>query len=296
MKVLKKVPTPFFSVIVNCHNGEQFLANALDSIINQSFTNWEVVFWDNCSTDNSASIFSEYQDSRFNYYVSSKKTPLGEARNLAISKAKGVWITFLDCDDIWLSFKLERQYEIIKKSSPNVALVYGDIEIFRDLSTSPSHSWGELLLRKKDRPLLNLPEGNIFPLLAKENFIGIVAAAIKRDAIDLVGGINETLKQAEDYDLLLKVAYRFDAAACLAVIAKYRVHKNNLSAKQYDLNYTESIDILKTFLPDRVALQGIKSHYNAMAINFIRNGKVLRGIMTFIQHGSFYLLFNKLKK
>ena len=75
---------------------------ALLSIINQTYKNWELIFWDNLSNDNSKEIFKKYNDKRFKYFLADKHTVLYEARNLAIKKTKGEFVAFLDTDDIWL--------------------------------------------------------------------------------------------------------------------------------------------------------------------------------------------------
>ena len=74
---------PLISIIMNCFNGEKYLKEAIDSIINQTYNNWEIIFWDNLSTDNSATIVSQYNETRIRYYQSEKHTLLGEARDHA---------------------------------------------------------------------------------------------------------------------------------------------------------------------------------------------------------------------
>ena len=78
------------SIIMNCYNGSKYLDEALQSIINQTYKNWELIFWDNLSNDNSKEIFKKYNDKRFKYFLADKHTVLYEARNLAIKKTN--WI------------------------------------------------------------------------------------------------------------------------------------------------------------------------------------------------------------
>ena len=73
--------------MINCFNGEKYLRKSLESVIAQTYKNWEVIFWDNQSTDKSAEIFKSFNDLRFNYYYAHSHTLLYEARNLAIKKA-----------------------------------------------------------------------------------------------------------------------------------------------------------------------------------------------------------------
>ena len=100
---------PLVSIIMNCYNGETYLIDAIKSILGQTYKNFEVIFWDNQSKDESANIFKSFDDKRLNYYYSKKHTTLYEARNLAIKKSKGEFIAFLDTDDIWASNKLYLQ-------------------------------------------------------------------------------------------------------------------------------------------------------------------------------------------
>ena len=90
---------PLVSVIMNCHNGEKYLEESIQSVISQTYDNWELIFWDNRSEDKSSEIFKKYQDKRFKYFYANKHTSLYEARNLAIQKSTGDFISFLDTDD-----------------------------------------------------------------------------------------------------------------------------------------------------------------------------------------------------
>ena len=103
------------SIIVNCFNGEKFLKNSINSILNQTYKNFEIIFFDNFSSDNSAKIIKSYKDRRIKYYRSKKNLNLYNARNLAIKKAKGKYVSFLDTDDWWNKNKLLEQINFLKK-------------------------------------------------------------------------------------------------------------------------------------------------------------------------------------
>ena len=119
---------PLVSVIINCFNGEKYLREALLSVSKQTYTNLEVIFWDNQSSDNSKKIFSEFKDKRFRYYISDEHTSLYKARNKAIQKSKGEYLAFLDTDDWWTEDKLERQISSFKDNK--VGLVYSNCYLF----------------------------------------------------------------------------------------------------------------------------------------------------------------------
>ena len=106
---------PLVSVIINCYNGEEFLRETIDSVINQTYSNWELIFWDNQSTDSTAEIIKGYHDDRIRYFYAPAHTPLGEARNLAMKQVGGKYLAFLDADDIWYPDFLMIGVEFLEK-------------------------------------------------------------------------------------------------------------------------------------------------------------------------------------
>ncbi|NQV76308.1 MAG: glycosyltransferase family 2 protein, partial [Bacteroidetes bacterium] len=116
--------SPLVSVIMNCHNGEKYLQEALESVLVQTYENWELIFWDNQSTDASSTIVNGYKHENFHYFYAPRHTVLYEARNYAIAKASGEFYAFLDVDDFWVKEKLEKQLEMFEDRE--VGLVYGN--------------------------------------------------------------------------------------------------------------------------------------------------------------------------
>ena len=91
---------PLISILMNCYNGETYLNEAINSVIEQTYDNWELIFWDNQSTDKSKVIFESYQDNRLKYYYAPEHTNLGGARANAFKYLIGDFIAILDTDDI----------------------------------------------------------------------------------------------------------------------------------------------------------------------------------------------------
>jgi len=121
---------PLVSIIINCFNGDQFLADCIKSIKKQTYKNYEVIFWDNRSTDKSSAIFKQTDDKRFKYYLAKKKTNLYKARNLALSKTKGEFIGFLDVDDLWMPNKLKKQILFFKDK--DIGVVYSKLWVLNE--------------------------------------------------------------------------------------------------------------------------------------------------------------------
>ncbi len=97
-----KKKSKLVSIILNCYNGEKYLAQALASIQNQNYNNWELIFWDNQSTDSSASIVKSFEDDRIKYFLAPNHTSIGKARAEAYQFMKGDYVAVLDVDDLWL--------------------------------------------------------------------------------------------------------------------------------------------------------------------------------------------------
>ena len=153
------------SVIMNCYNGEKFIKKSVYSIISQSYKKWELVFWDNNSSDNSKNILKKFKDKRIKYFYSKKFNTLYKSRNLAIKKAKGKYISFIDSDDIWKKDKLKNQllfmldnniefcftsYSIINKKNTIIKFIKAKKNIeYKDLIKSCDIGLSTVMLKKK---------------------------------------------------------------------------------------------------------------------------------------------------
>ena len=100
---------PKVSIMMNCFNGAKYLRQSIQSVISQTHKNWELIFWDNMSIDDSRKIFESFNDDRLKYYKAEEHTILYKARNLALKKTSGDYICFLDTDDYWENDKIEKQ-------------------------------------------------------------------------------------------------------------------------------------------------------------------------------------------
>lgn len=97
------------SIITPTYNCGKFIAQTIESVLNQTYLNWEMIIVDDCSTDDTQSIVEGYDDSRIRYHRLDKNSGAAIARNTALSLAKGRWIAFLDSDDLWSPYKLDKQ-------------------------------------------------------------------------------------------------------------------------------------------------------------------------------------------
>lgn len=229
------------SVIMNCRNCSKYLREAIDSVLAQTYTHWEVVFWDNQSTDDSSSIFKNYNDPRLRYFLAPEYTALGEARNLAIRQSKGKYIAFLDCDDLWFPQKLEKQIPLFKKVS--VGLVICDTVFFNRKKDIRQ-------LYKKKKP----PTGQVFRELLGAYFISMETPVIRRAVLDEMDHWFDTrFEVIEEYDFFVRLGYKWEVAYVDEVLAKWRVHGASWTWSKPELFPAETrvfLDKMRTLIPD----------------------------------------------
>ena len=208
---------PLVSVIMNCHNDVEYLKKAIDSVYEQSYKNWEIIFWDNASSVDVKGMIKLY-DSRIKYYRSDIKLKLYLARNLALKKCSGQYVTFLDCDDLWASEKLTKQVECAMRT--NASLVY------------TSYNW----IDHSDKKILtiNVPEktGNLAINNIKKYRIGILTVLIRlKDINNKNISFNPNLDYCGDALFFYKIMSCLTASSMSFVSSSLRRHNASLSRK-----------------------------------------------------------------
>ena len=281
---------PLVSIIINCFNGEKYLDEAINSIYSQTYKNWEIIFWDNASTDKSAYIAKSY-DSKLKYYRSEFTTSLSYARFQAVKKTKGQYLSFLDCDDLWHEDKLEKQIAIFLEDR-SVSFVYGLTEIIYDDIRKNNLTSNINLIPEKSK----LFEGMIFDQLLIEDFIPFPSVLIDKKKLIECGDFPLNYKHSIDYWIFLNLAYKYKVKVLTQVCCKYRIHKNNLSNDQVVLCASENLQLIKSFLPDKRAKNSLKFHYVALAIAYFKEKKFFSGFLILLKKGEWNIFFSRIKK
>ncbi|MBO8456645.1 MAG: glycosyltransferase family 2 protein [Spirochaetes bacterium] len=203
------------SVIMPCYNAEHFISEAIRSVIAQSYSNWELLVIDDCSTDSSCSIITDFckTDSRIKYFKTN--TPSGSPalpRNIGIQNASGRYIAFLDSDDIWFPTKLEKQIPFF--SGENVAVVFSDYEKISESG------------RKNNRYVFAPGDVNYFNQL-ESCYIGFLTAVYDSQK---VGKVYFREIDHEDFVFWLDLlGNKFIGKNCGEILASYRIVKKSVS-------------------------------------------------------------------
>ena len=269
---------PLVSIIINCFNGEKYLREALDSVVAQTYKNWELIFWDNRSEDKSAKIFKSYNDKRFKYYYASQHTFLSEARNEAIKRSSGEFIAFLDTDDFWEKDKLELQLPLFKDSK--VGVVYGNLFIVNEkLNTK------KIFLKRKK------PKGFILGELLKNYCTLLVTLVVRKSFLDnYQSPFDNSFHIAGDFDLMIRMSakYRFDCVE--KPIASYRVHEKNESL----LNRGRQIKELKSWYKKMINYPIIFNNKNFSNINNLINNLEIANLILENDRGKAWVKIKKM--
>lgn len=221
------VGTPKVSIVMNCHNGAQFLQEALDSIYNQNNQDWEIIFWDNASTDKSAEIIKNY-DGKIRYFHNKEKVSLGKGRNEALKCCRGKYICFLDTDDQWLLGKLEKQLSIMEN---NLDI---DILFTNGYYRFEKNNYSRLIFNKI--PLKKVTFGECL----RHYPINLQTVMIRRSALENLSGewIDERYELCEEADLFLRILMQGKGYYSHEPSVIYRIHASMTSIQKRE-NYAE---------------------------------------------------------
>jgi len=205
---------PRVSVIIPAFNTSRFISQAIESVLNQAFTDQELIVVDDGSTDDTASLVMKYGGKL--RYIYQKNQGLSSARNTGIVKAEGEYIGFLDADDYWDREKLRHQVALLD-SSPDTGVVYTALKVV-DKDNHEIEERGCLV------------RGRIFFSLLTENCVvgSCSSALIRRECFEKAGTFDEMLSASEDWDLWLRIApyYLFDFVDL--PLTFYRIHEGNM--------------------------------------------------------------------
>lgn len=210
---------PMVSINLCCYNSEKYLRETLDSIVNQTYKNWELVIINDGSSDSTESIINEYikQGYRIIYHYQ-ENSGLGPSRNEALRHSSGEYIAFIDHDDIWKPHKLEKQVSAMEKR-PDTAFLYSNYFVLKGKRRF-------LALRKPQ------PEGHVFESFLYHYPVGILTAMVRRKAIGRLKDLfDKELVLSEEFDLFLRLLYDSKAAYIDEPLADYRLHSDMSSIK-----------------------------------------------------------------
>ncbi len=239
------------SVVMSSYNHEKYIAEAIESVLNQTFKDLELIITDDYSTDTSPEIIGSYQqrDQRVKAIFHEKNMGITKTLNDGLDKVHGKYVCFIDSDDLWMENKLEKQLEILNRD--DTKLVWSEGEIIN----SQGQWTGQLFTRFLNAPLYK--SGDLFQPLLKEQFILLQTLIIRAEYIENLRFDSE-LEYVNDHRLLVDLAVNHEFLFMPEHLAKYRLHGKNITFKKESEWAKDKIRIRKYFLtthPDKISFK-----------------------------------------
>jgi len=229
--------SPAISVVIATFNRAEFLPATIDSVLSQSFRDFELIVVDDGSTDKTRAVLERY-GSRLNYFYQ-PNGGASAARNLGVSHAQAAWIAFQDSDDLSLPNHLASLYGFARKI-PACGMVFANGNYLS--GTAQSRGKQTIIEPAKSRQLAE--KGVRLVDLFEKSMLRLQAALISKQAYDLVGGHDESLRICMDLDLGFRMLMNFPVAYLDEELFSYRIHDGNIGRNE-ELRLTENIRVIE---------------------------------------------------
>lgn len=277
---------PLITVGIPSYNHAAFLAEALDSVTKQTYSNLEIIIVENSSTDNTDEVLSHFKDPRISVIKTNNGGSIAMSRNIVLNKSNGDWIAYLDSDDWWTLDKLDK---CAKEFQDGVNIIYHDlIAVNGKKANNQGNNLGSRRLKK---PVFK-------DLMINGNTIATSSVVVRKSILSEVKGMNESkdLFGIEDFNTWLKISRITDGFKFInQELGFYRVHSSNIShAKKFTL----PIEAYKEFLyllSDK-ELRAMQHNYNYAftRLNYVNGNysNIRKDLMVLIKHGG---VLNRLK-
>jgi len=274
------------SVVIPTYNRGNLISRAIQSVVNQTYRDFEIILVDDGSTDNTKEVVKEFQkkDERIKYIQHDKKRGGSAARNTGIREAKGKYIAFQDSDDEWLPGKLEKQMKVFEGLPAEVGIIYSDM--WR-ISGGEKMYWHS--------PVINPKDGTIYSqaldrFLATGKGIGIQSAIVKRECFNTVGMFDESFRRFIDLDLFIRLSKYYYFYHINEPLVNYYNTGKGISTNDRALIEAYEL-ILKKYSFDIVKSKRTFAKYHYLVGNTLcQNDKIAQGRAYLLQSVKLYPL------
>lgn len=235
MKDYTDTHNTFFSVVIPVYNQEKYIKMTIESVLNQSYQNFEIVVVDDGSSDETANIIKSLSETDNRIKIIRKENGgVASARNYGVLKADANWICFLDSDDLWYPEKLRKCYETIIEDTNNLNVICHDEKLMLED--------GEIV----DERRYGSDQYDLYEhLLFVGNCLSPSAVVVKKQFFDETGLFNESkyFNTVEDYDMWIRMAEKTNVYFLHSFLGAYRMHPGGISAN-YRVNYLNTIIVM----------------------------------------------------
>lgn len=269
---------PFFSVIIPLFNKEDYIESTLNSVLNQSYNDFEIIVVDDGSNDNSAYLVSQFKDSRIKL-IKQKNKGVSVARNTGIEYAKANYIALLDADDLWYEnhlFELKKQIDLF----PNAGLYCNNYKVYHNENFQQN---ARLNFEYFENCLI---VEDYFKASIINSVAWTSAVAFSKETFNIIGGFNPDYKTTQDIDLWVRIALKYEVSFNPKITMAYKFYvDNSLSKNENEYNIIR-YNFLQSYIEEEKLNSSLKLYLDknryALAIRSLRNNN--------------NILYSKLKK
>lgn len=203
------------SIVLPIYNGEKYMRQSIDSVINQTYKNWELIIIDDCSMDNTAEIAKEYsrEDKRIRYYRNDYNLKLPKGLNRGFSLAKGEYLTWTSDDNLYFPTAIERMVKLLE--SEHTDFVFASCDIIDEIGNKTG--------------IIQAPKEKYKDYILCYHYVG-ACFLYTREVYEVIGDYNPDKFLAEDYDYWVRIFCKFDVSNIQEVLYKYRMNAESLSS------------------------------------------------------------------
>jgi len=260
---------PKVSVIIPAYNMAQYTVESVESVLHQTYKDYEIIVVDDGSQDNTKELLQTYVENQQITYIYKENGGASSARNIGIQICRGEYIAFLDCDDLWLPKKLEISVDFLD-SHPEIGFVYSRAII---IDKNGNNLWFSKVRCYSGE--------KAFEKLILRNFIKSSSPVVRRECFKKVGVFDETIFHPADRDMWLKISEHFPLGYINIPLIKYRIGEWSYFERNIELAKKESLKVLEnTFkrhkFPKRVQNRAISYIYLCSSVSYARKSDLKR--------------------
>ena len=273
---------PLVSIAVASYNHGKFIGALIQSVLDQTFSDFELIICDDRSTDNSRVVIESFQDIRIKKCFNDKNLGVVANINKAISLTRGKYVVVIGSDDLMFPDNLKRKVEVLEKN-PHVGLIYSD---FVDIDEE-GNSTGRRRARNPSHDAVYAKEDFFVRLMEESNFIASPSVVVRKECYSRLGLYDERLRAAQDYEMWLRISLHYDCAYLSDSLVQYRWHSTNVTHDY--LNENRQAGSAQESLCKEIAMES----YHAFKKDFLSNVSLAK---IYEDIGRFYLWSNDTQK
>ena len=238
--MLRSVTFPKVSIILPTYNRAKYIVETIDSILNQSYQNWELIIVDDGSDDNTEDIAAQIKDERIQFYKAGRIGVGGKIKNIGLEKATGELIAFIDSDDLWSATKMQKQVTALQDYPEAGFSLTGGYNFKK--TGEPK----EYFYKQKE----GMKFGDIFISLFNSEIAGFAQVLMFRKECVTVTGPFKEVKSFSDVDFIINLARHFKAVVLYEPLVYRRIHDENYIHLNWEKSYYEGLEIIQSYKGD----------------------------------------------